>query len=82
MNPLQVRESRATSSLSGIYDPQIENAGDIHVTSLPRIILSEYQTAVTRQIGDSIPAMLVRPFATDMRRRARARINHLDRVSI
>ena len=81
MNPLQVRENRATSSLSGIYDPQVENAGDIHVTALPRIMLSESQTAVMRQIGDSIPAMRFRPVAADMRRRSRARVGHLDRVS-
>jgi hypothetical protein len=41
MQPLQVREGRTTFSLSGICDPQIECAGDIDVTALPRIVLPE-----------------------------------------
>ena len=82
MNPLQVRENRATSSLSGIYDPQVENAGDIHVASLPRIMFKESQTTVTRKIGDSLPAMYIRPVAADMRGRSRSKVGHLDRVSV
>ena len=68
MNPLQVRENRAAFSLSGIYDPQVEGAGDIDVTALPRIVLPESQAPVTGPKGDSTPAMLIRPLSADMRR--------------
>jgi hypothetical protein len=68
MQPLQVRESRATLGPPGIYDPQVKRAADIDVTALPRIMLPESQTAVTGPKGDSIPAMLICPLPADMRR--------------
>jgi len=82
MHPLQVRESWATFGPPGIHDPQVERAGDIDVTALPGILLSESQTAVTRPEGNSTPAMLVCPLSADISRRSVARVDHLDRASI
>jgi hypothetical protein len=81
MQPLQVRESRTTFSFSGIYNPQVECAGDIDVTALPRIMLPESQTAVTGPKGDSSAAVLVRPLSADIYRGSRARVYNLDCMS-
>ena len=35
MHPLKVREDRAAFRLSGVYDAQVENAGDIDVAGTP-----------------------------------------------
>lgn len=68
MKPLQVRESRTTFSLSGIYNPQIERASDIDVTALPRIMLPKSQTAVTGPKGNAGAAMLICPLSADIHR--------------
>lgn len=81
MSPLHVREHRAAFGLSGIYDPQVECACDTDITALARIVLPESQTAVAGPEGSSSAAMLIRPLSAHMRRAARARVDHLDRVS-
>lgn len=81
MNPLKVREGRAAFRPSCVCYPQVKRTGNVYVAALPRIMLQESQAAVTGPERGSIPAMRVRPVAADMRRRSRARIGHLDRVS-